>query len=237
MRKFAVFDIDGTIFRSGLYREIVFELVKKEGLPSKFWKELEAKHEAWRKRSHENAFSDFEKSMVDKIDLNLTSIKISDYDEAVGAVMEEQVENVYTFTKNLITSLKRQGYFMLAISGSQIELVEIFAKRYGFDDYIGQTYERGQEFFTGKVLKTHNGKGQFLKKLVAKHRLSWRDSIAVGDSMGDIEMFELVEFPIVFNPDQRLYEKAKGNGWKIVVERKNVIYTLEKGAHGQYELV
>ena len=33
MRKFAVFDIDGTLFRSGLYREVAYEMMKMGILP------------------------------------------------------------------------------------------------------------------------------------------------------------------------------------------------------------
>lgn len=32
-QKFAVFDIDGTLFRSGLYREVAYELMKMGALP------------------------------------------------------------------------------------------------------------------------------------------------------------------------------------------------------------
>jgi phosphoserine phosphatase len=36
----------------------------------------------------------------------------------------------------------------------------------------------------------------------------------------------MVETPICFNPNKKLYEYAKRSGWKIVVERKDVIYDL-----------
>ena len=40
-------------------------------------------------------------------------------------------------------------------------------------------------------------------------------------------MMELVEQPIAFNPDQKLYARARNESWKIVIERKNVIYEME----------
>lgn len=44
-------------------------------------------------------------------------------------------------------------------------------------------------------------------------------------------MLSIVERPIAFNPDKDLFNAAKHNGWKIVVERKNMIYKLEPNGH------
>ncbi|MDQ5951010.1 MAG: hypothetical protein QG639_287, partial [Patescibacteria group bacterium] len=52
------------------------------------------------------------------------------------------------------------------------------------------------------------------------------DSIAVGDSDGDISLLESVANPICFNPNQSLYNHAKRMKWEVVVERKDVIYYL-----------
>jgi phosphoserine phosphatase len=36
----------------------------------------------------------------------------------------------------------------------------------------------------------------------------------------------MVSEPICFNPNAALYAQAKRMGWKVVVERKDVIYEL-----------
>jgi phosphoserine phosphatase len=46
----------------------------------------------------------------------------------------------------------------------------------------------------------------------------------------------LVENPIAFNPEKKLFDYAQGKNWKIVLERKNMVYELEN-KNGQYELV
>jgi hydroxymethylpyrimidine pyrophosphatase-like HAD family hydrolase len=38
-QKVAAFDIDGTLFRSGLYREVAYELMKMGALPEKILQE------------------------------------------------------------------------------------------------------------------------------------------------------------------------------------------------------
>jgi phosphoserine phosphatase len=39
-------------------------------------------------------------------------------------------------------------------------------------------------------------------------------------------MLEIVETPIAFNPNRLLYRHAKKHEWKVVVERKDVIYEV-----------
>lgn len=55
-RKFAAFDIDGTLFRSSLYREVSYELTKMGKIPEDISNELTTKHREWRHCIHGNAF-------------------------------------------------------------------------------------------------------------------------------------------------------------------------------------
>ncbi|MNX10346.1 haloacid dehalogenase-like hydrolase [compost metagenome] len=236
-RKFAVFDIDGTLFRSGLYREVFYELYKMGVVPSNLADEITAKHSEWRHRAHDNAFEEFEKVMTDSIDSYLPKLRIADYDTAVQRVLEKKAENVYVYTRNLIKRLKAEGYFIMAISGSQQELVEPFAKQYGFDTWVGQQWERGEEFFTGTIVKTHTGKEKIIKHLMTEHDLTLKDSYGVGDTNGDSGMLGLVENPIAFNPTYELLEKALEHDWKIVIERKNTSYELVKDAHSGHRIL
>ncbi len=229
-QKFAAFDIDGTLFRSGLYREVFYELYKMGVLPSDLGEETTLKHREWRHRVHGNAFEEFERIMVGGLDSYLPQLRISDYDEAVTRVLDKKAENVYVYTRDLIKRLKADNYFIIAISGSQQELVEPFAQRYGFDASIGQQWERGDEFFTGNVVKTHTGKEKIIQRLIDEHNLTLKGSYAVGDSNGDSGMLNIVDNPIAFNPTYELLEKALANNWKIVVERKNTSYEIVKDA-------
>lgn len=235
-RKFAAFDIDGTLFRSGLYREVFYELYKMGVLPSELTEQTTEKHRQWRHRMHGNAFEEFEKIMVGGMDSYLPQLRVSDYDAAVARVLEKKAENVYVYTRDLLRKLQAEGYFTIAISGSQHELVEPFACKYGFDAWIGQQWERNGEYFTGNVVKTHTGKDKIIERLTDEHDLTLEGSYAVGDSNGDSGMLSIVDHPIAFNPTHELLEKALEHGWKIVVERKNASYELEKGSNGHVVL-
>jgi HAD superfamily hydrolase (TIGR01490 family) len=235
-QKFAAFDIDGTLFRSGLYREVFYELYKMGILPADLTEETTVKHREWRHRVHGNAFEEFDQIVVQTLDSYLPKLRVADYEQAAERVLEKKAENVYIYTRNLLNKLKSEGYFTIAISGSQHELVEPFARRYGFDMWVGQQWERGGEYFTGNVTKTHTGKDRIIKRLIEEYDLTLEDSYAVGDSNGDSGMLDIVDHPIAFNPTYELLEKAIANGWKIVVERKNSSFELEKGSDGQFIL-
>ena len=235
-KKFAAFDIDGTLFRSGLYREVFYELYKMGVLPNDLTEQTTEKHRVWRHRVHGNAFEEFDAIVVTVLDSYLPRLKISDYEEAVKRVLDKRAENVYIYTRDLLKKLKAEGYFLIAISGSQQELVEPFAKRYGFDMWVGQQWERGEKYFTGKVVKTHTGKDKIIERMLDKHNLTMKDSYAVGDSNGDSGMLGIVDNPIAFNPNSELIEKALANNWKIVIERKNVSYELEGNKDGRFIL-
>lgn len=227
-RKFAVFDIDGTLVRSGLYREVIYELLATGKAPSSLTEAFSEFEIDWKARRSNDAFKAYEYAMAIAFDGALPQIKISDFEEAARAVVEKMSEYVYVYTRDLITRLKDDGYTLIAISGSQEEIVQPFVEKYGFDLWVGQHYERGGDgFFTGTIIKTHDGKDRILQRLVTDNGLSFEKSIGIGDTKGDIGMLGLVEKATAFNPERELFEHAKRAGWHIVVERKNMIYTLE----------
>lgn len=234
--KFAVFDIDGTLIRWQLYHAVVNELAKANLLGSEAYEDIRASRMAWKVRSHPEAFRDYERRVVARFDEAVANIPVKTFQQAAQNVVTEYKDQVYTYTRDLINSLKKQGYVLLAISGSHNELVKALGDHYGFNDAVGSIYTQKAGKFTGQKIIASKDKSKLLEALVKKHNLTYSGSYAVGDSASDAPMLEKVENPIAFNPDQNLYKLAKQHSWKIVVERKNVIYELEK-THDQYILV
>jgi phosphoserine phosphatase len=125
--------------------------------------------------------------------------------------------------------LKKKNYFTLAISNSPKELLDDFCKNLGFNKVYGRVYEVGKNGkFTGKTLYADiiSDKSKILRRAIEKNNLTLQGSVGVGDTESDIKFLELVDMPICFNPNQKLYVHAKSAGWKIVVERKDVIYNV-----------
>lgn len=236
--KFAVFDIDGTLVRWQLYHAVANALIKSTINPS-LYESVQRSRKNWKQRTHSQSFREYELALVAAHEATLQELTTDQFNQAAAEVFEEHKDQVYTFTRDLITTLKKEGYFLLAISGSHTELVAKIADYYGFDDYVGTEYLHADGRFTGEKILGSTNKNQTLEAFIAKHKLSLKDSYAVGDSEGDIPMLKMVENPIAFNPTQGLLDTAKAEGWQVVVERKNVVYKLErakKDGHGSYIL-
>ncbi|MEK7150009.1 MAG: haloacid dehalogenase-like hydrolase [Patescibacteria group bacterium] len=107
--------------------------------------------------------------------------------------------------------------------------MDSFCERLGFDKVYGRFYELDSSGkFTGKVVNEDliSDKSNIVRRAIEKENLTLEASIGVGDTEGDISFLEMVSMPICFNPNSKLYTHAKKNGWRVVVERKDVVYEL-----------
>lgn len=230
--KFAVFDIDGTVARTSLYLAMVHALMRRGIINKAGAARIETALEHWLSRSDDQAFETYGDVCVEVLNEALPSIKVSAYEEAVEEVLSRFGHKTYRYPIRLIKELKEQGYKIFAVSGSEERLVKAFCERYGFDDFIGNSYGHDGIYFTGERGSTYRDKQQYVEQLMTKHGCVKEGSIAMGDSHGDIEMLAFVDRAIAFNPNQELYKHAQEQGWEIVVERKNVVYNLQAGKHG-----
>ncbi|MEO5627835.1 MAG: HAD family phosphatase [Candidatus Saccharimonadales bacterium] len=227
MKKFAVFDIDGTLIRWQLYHAIVDRLAKKELLGADAHHKLHQARMVWKQRQHPQAFRQYELAVINEFEAAFADLDTKEFDAVTKEILDEYGDQVYVFTRDLIKDLKDKGYLLLAISGSHQEIVKALAQKYGFDDWVGTNYQRANRRFSGHKIVASADKKAALQSLINQHDLSLKGSLAIGDSASDGAMLQMVEQPIAFNPDQKLYQMAKQAGWTIVIERKNVIYQLE----------
>jgi len=227
MKKVAIFDIDGTLFRSSLLIELVEAFVAKNIFPKESRLIYERDYKRWvnRKGSYEN----YIESVVAAFMKHIKGVSYEDFEKIGLEVVEANKDKLYQHTRDLAKKLKRRGYFLLAISQSPKGLLDAFCKRLGFDKIYGRFYELDStDKFTGEVVDLHliANKANIVRRAVAKENLTLKGSWGVGDTEGDIPMLELVENPVCFNPNKKLYRFARLNRWKVVVERKDVIYEI-----------
>lgn len=228
MKKVAIFDIDGTIFRSSLLIEITEALIDA-GFFKPSIKKYYAEHcQNWldRKGSYEKYID----GVVRAFENNIKGVKYEDFLKISKKVLAVKQERTYQYTRDLIKQLQKKNYYLLAISNSPEVIVSNFCKQLGFDKAYGRIYEVNEKgIFTGKILheKIISDKANVLQRAVGKENLTIKGSVAVGDTESDIPMFKLVSQPICFNPNQSLYSVAERYGWKVIVERKDMVYEIK----------
>jgi HAD superfamily hydrolase (TIGR01490 family) len=226
-KPFAVFDIDGTIIRWQLYHAVSDQLAKNGQIDARAFARVRDIRMNWKKRVGEDSFREYEQELVRVFNESLEDMRFDDFMGAVDNTFAEYKDQVYTYTRDLIHDLQRKDYLLFAISGSPSIIVEKLADYYGFDDFAATNYPVKNGRFTGEEELSLGRKPQLLAELIARHKTDLKGSIAVGDSEGDITMLEMVDLPIAFNPSKKLFLHAKKEGWKIVLERKNVVYELD----------
>lgn len=224
-RPVAVFDIDGTIFRSSLLIQLVEELIRRGDFPEDARKMYKRSEEEWVSRT--GSYEIYIDKVISTFTKHIQGLPYDTLKNASQEVVRKKRLLRYRYTSKLIQDLKKKGYYVLAISQSPWIVLEDFCKALGFDKVYGRFYEIGSnDRLTGEVREEEliGNKALILKRAVTKENLTLERSVAVGDTEGDIPMLSLVENPICFNPNKKLARVARASGWDIVIERKDVSY-------------
>ncbi|MBI4094550.1 MAG: HAD-IB family hydrolase [Candidatus Liptonbacteria bacterium] len=230
-RKVAIFDIDGTLFRSSLLIELVEALLEEKIFPARARRHFARAEGLWRDRRA--GYEDYIHGVIRAFDAHIRGVHRNTFLGAVRRVVRVHRRRTYRYTRNLVRLLRRRGYYLLAVSHSPKYVVEAFAKRLGFHKVYGRRLvcdARGR--FTGAVMDPEliEDKEKIVRRALAKEGLALSGSVGVGDTESDIPFLRLVSRPICFNPNQMLYRAARRRGWEVVVERRDVVYRIARAA-------
>ncbi|MEK7546880.1 MAG: HAD family phosphatase [Patescibacteria group bacterium] len=226
-RKVAVFDIDGTVFRSSLLIELVEILIADGVFRRNVREEYSKEYQRWLDRK--DSYEKYIYAVVRAFDKNIKMVKEKDLRAAVNKVVSSRKNLLYRYTRGIIGELKNKNYYLLAISHSPMYVVGRFARKLGFDKVYGLLLEvDDKKRLTGEKLYKELifNKDRILKRAVEKENLTLKGSVGVGDTESDIPFLKMVDKPICFNPNMSLYKVARKKGWRIVAERKDVIYKI-----------
>lgn len=226
-QKVAFFDIDGTVFRSSLLIELVEKLIDEGVFPQSARDSYSEAYRLWRDR--EGEYGAYIHAVVSSYMEHIKGVHYGELADIGRVVVAASSKRVYRYTRDLIAQLKKENYFIVAISQSPKTILDEFCKAYGFDKVYGRIYEIGpQDRFTGEMVDVHlvENKANIVARVFEKEDVSREGSVGVGDTEGDIQLLQAVDTPICFNPNKLLYDFAQKLNWKVVVERKDVIYEI-----------
>jgi len=233
MRKLAVFDIDGTIFRSSLTIELLDALIEEGVFPVRAQQVYARAYQQWLDRK--DTYERYVDATIQAFNQYIQGVKFDDLIRVAKKVAAFHRNRVYRYTRDLLKELKQKRHYLVAISHSSRPIVKEFCRNLGFDKIYGRYHEvdeRGR--LTGRDLWSEmlDTKSGLIEWLVAHKGFPLKGSVGVGDTESDIPFLEMVERPICFNPNLKLYRHARRRGWVVVVERKDVIYKLLSGKTG-----
>jgi len=123
-----------------------------------------------------------------------------------GMKVEELLEIVKTVpfhrgVDELIRYIKSKGLILSMVSSGLSILSNWIHQKYGFDYSVSNDLLHENGFLTGKVRIQvyYDKKAEWVKRILKEFDVRPEEVIAIGDSIGDIDMFQNVGFSIAFN--------------------------------------
>jgi HAD superfamily hydrolase (TIGR01490 family) len=224
----AVFDVDGTLFRRGLLPALTRRLVNEGIFPERVREELSRDYYAWVERR--GSYETYDELVMELFLRELKGVSVAELRRCATAEVEAHGRRLHMYTRDMARRLKDAGYHIIAISGSPQEILDLFLKPLGFDRAWGTVLAQDAGgCYTGEVLQDpFKNKRRVLEEFLEDADVGLESSVGVGDTLSDVGFLEMVRTPIAFNPNRSFFEMARQRGWAIVVERKDVIYNLQK---------
>ena len=224
----AVFDVDGTLFRRGLLPALTRRLVNEGVFPERVREELSQDYYAWVERR--GSYETYDELVMELFLRELKGVSVAELRRCATAEVEAHGRRLHMYTRDMARRLKEAGYHIIAISGSPQEILNLFLKPLGFDRAWGTVLAQDAGgCYTGEVLQDpFKNKRRVLEEFLEDAKVSLGGSVGVGDTLSDVGFLEMVQTPIAFNPNRSFFDVARQRGWPIVVERKDVIYNLQK---------
>ena len=199
--RLAIFDIDGTIFRSSLVIELTNALVAHGIFPPAARQEIEHDYTSWLNRR--GTYESYIRQVVRVYRTYVVGQQELDIAAATDSVIREHKDKLYRFTRDLMRQLRAEGWFLLALSGSPALIVTKFAGAIGFADFRGNGYRTEGGIIT--ATDDFASKKELLHQFLADNpRLSMEGSLVIGDTEGDIPILEEAGRAIAFNPNYTL---------------------------------
>jgi HAD superfamily hydrolase (TIGR01490 family) len=140
--------------------------------------------------------------------------------EALGEEIfdEAMAHRIWPGTRALAQLHLDQGQRVWLVTAAPIEIATIIARRLGLTGALGTVSEHEDGVYTGRLVgdMLHGpAKAEAVKALAEREGLDLARCSAYSDSFNDLPMLSLVGDPCAINPDSRLRDHAKANGWRI----------------------
>lgn len=204
-------DIDGTLVEGFISVEIIRHLCRKGILSQSTSERLEAIMAALAKNEmgYLNWLQDWCKTWAEGI----KGLKQSLIEQEAELFFESEFKaKVFSSSKPLIERLKGKGYHVLGLTVSPVEAIKPLRNYLGLNEAFGTIVETNNGIYTGKILtdlQTRHGKKDLIQKLAREKDLDLKNSIGLGDTHHDLQIFESVGKPVALNPNKKLQEIAR----------------------------
>jgi HAD superfamily hydrolase (TIGR01490 family) len=213
----AFFDVDNTVMQGAS----IFHLAK--GLHRrKFFTTREIAGAAWKQAYFRIAGVEDPEHVADARASALAFIKghpVSELEELGEEIFDEAMAHrIWPGTRALAQLHLDQGQRVWLVTAAPIEIATIIARRLGLTGALGTVSEHVDGVYTGRLVgdMLHGpAKAEAVKALAEREGLDLSRCSAYSDSYNDLPMLSLVGDPCAINPDTKLRDYARKQGWRV----------------------
>ena len=131
---------------------------------------------------------------------------------------EAMAHRIWPGTRALAQMHLDQGQRVWLVTAAPVEIATIIAGRLGLTGALGTVSEHHDGVYTGRLVgdMLHGpAKAEAVRALAEQQGLDLARCSAYSDSYNDLPMLTMVGDPCVINPDNRLRDHARAQGWRI----------------------
>lgn len=215
-RKIAFFDIDGVIYDGHIMLKQIKSQEKNGLLVKGTWEKIFI--EAIKYKLGLKHYKDTANKMLS---IHAMSLKNKSYKEIENDVYQyilHHNDNFFSYFKRLTLSLKKTHDICLVTNNFQFTCKAV-GRLLKISKFISSIAEVKKGKFTGRVKLSLVGKKGSISSLI--NHYGRKGSIAVGNSLNDVDMLSKVEFPFMMEPDRQTKKVVNKKSWYLV-NRNNI---------------
>jgi HAD superfamily hydrolase (TIGR01490 family) len=213
----AFFDVDNTIMQGASIFHLARGLHKRH-----FFTTREILGAAWKQAYFRFAGVEDPEHVAEARTSALNFIKghpVAELESLSEEIFEEAMAHrIWPGTRALAQLHLDQGQRVWLVTAAPIEIASIIARRLGLTGALGTVSEQVDGVYTGRLVgdMLHGpAKAEAVRALAEREGLDLAACSAYSDSFNDLPMLTLVGDPCVINPDSRLRDHARANGWRV----------------------
>jgi len=211
MKKLALFDIDGVIYEGHSIFDSIQNWEKGGFIKKGLWKIVLSLFDRY--KSGELNYKQVVDEMLLQYSKYLNGKKYEDVLNYNLDSIERNKSKIFPYFTDLVGKLQitHDLYFVTANFDFT---AEAFAKTFGLNGFLSSKIKKENDVVKEGIELSLGGNKGIVINLINKYGDG--GSIAVGDSENDADMLDLVEFPFVMEPNEKLAEIAKTKNWQVV---------------------
>ncbi len=210
----AIFDLDETLL-AGDSCTLFCEFLVNEGLVSAEFLQQDA---LMMERYHAQTLvlNDYISFLMSPI----LHLSVSDIDALMPRFVEHYITpRIYPEARQLLAEYQQQGVRVLIISATCEFIVNAIAKKLAVSDVLAIQLQTLDNRYSGNVVGVptfQQGKVTRLQHWLTEQQESINGALFYSDSINDLPLLELVEYPIATNPDHQLMAIAIERRWPVL---------------------